>query len=58
MKYLNAKAILPQAVLEQLQQYAEGQVLYVPMRPQNRKLWGEVKGTKPANKSQDFLAGF
>lgn len=46
MKYLNAKTILPQAVLEQLQQYAEGELLYIPKRPQNRKRWGEVQGSK------------
>lgn len=46
MKYLNAKTVLPEAMLEQLQQYAEGEVLYIPKRPQNRRQWGEVKGTK------------
>lgn len=46
MKYLNAKSVLPEAMLEQLRQYAEGQVLYVPKRPQNCKQWGEVQGTK------------
>lgn len=46
MKYLNAKTVLPAAVLEQLQQYAEGEVLYIPKRPQNCKQWGEAKGTK------------
>ena len=46
MKYLNAKSILPKAMLEELQQYAEGEILYVPKRPQNRKQWGEIQGTK------------
>lgn len=46
MKYRNAKTILPEDLLEQLQQYAEGEVLYIPKRPQNHKEWGEVRGTR------------
>lgn len=44
MKYVNAQNILPEEVLKLLQEYAEGELLYVPKRPQNFKQWGEVSG--------------
>lgn len=46
MKYRNAQSVLPEAILEQLRRYAEGEILYIPKRPQNRKRWGEVQGTR------------
>lgn len=50
MKYVNARSVLPEPMLEKLQEYAEGKVLYIPKRPQNRKGWGEVRGSKEITK--------
>lgn len=42
MKYINAKTILPEHLLKELQEYVQGCYLYVPaVQP---KQWGEVSG--------------
>ncbi len=43
MKYINAKDILPENILKQLQTYAAGTLLYVP-KEREEKSWGEVSG--------------
>lgn len=42
MKYINAKDILPEALLQELQQYLQGGYIYVPST--EAKAWGEVSG--------------
>lgn len=43
MKYVNAKDILPEDMLKQLQTYAAGTLLYVPKEGEE-KSWGEASG--------------
>ncbi len=45
MKYVRAADILPQELLEQLQQYVDGAMLYIP-RKEEKKIWGEQTTTK------------
>ena len=40
MRYLNAEDVLPAALLEQIQQYADGIYLYIPRRADHRQSWG------------------
>ena len=40
MRYLNAEDVLPAALLEQIQQYADGIYLYIPRRADHRQRWG------------------
>lgn len=42
MKYINAKTILPEHLLKELQEYVQGCYLYVPAV--QSKQWGEVSG--------------
>lgn len=42
MKYINAKEILPEALVQELQQYLSGGYIYVPSV--QAKGWGEVSG--------------
>lgn len=44
MKYRNATEMLPPQLLQELQQYAQGETLYVPKA--KRKSWGEGTGAK------------
>ncbi len=44
MNYLNAKTILPEALVKELQTYAQGVYLYVPVDQAQQKRWGEVSG--------------
>lgn len=46
MKYINAKALLPDELLEELQRYIQGGYLYVPAKQAQRKRWGEVSGCR------------
>lgn len=44
MKYLNAKAILPDPLVKELQKYIQGGYIYIPVKLEQRKRWGEVSG--------------
>lgn len=44
MKYINAKDILPDALVKELQRYIQGGYLYVPADQAQQKRWGEVSG--------------
>lgn len=43
MKYENAKDILPASLLEEVQKYAEGKLIYIP-KTEKPKGWGEASG--------------
>lgn len=43
MKYENAKDLLPPELLEQVQKYAAGRLLYVPIAEES-KAWGTSTG--------------
>ena len=42
MKYQNASKILPESLVKELQQYVDGEYLYVPSA--RHKQWGEISG--------------
>ena len=44
MKYINANALLPPALVRDLQTYIQGGYLYIPADPTHPKPWGEVSG--------------
>ena len=41
MDYKNATLLLPKDLLLALQEYADGEYLYIPRKAENRKRWGE-----------------
>lgn len=45
MKYKNAAEILPEKLLEELQTYISGEILYVP-QIEAKKEWGSVSGSR------------
>lgn len=45
MKYLNAAEILPKQLLEELQTYIGGSMLYVP-KVSTKKEWGAMSGAR------------
>lgn len=45
MKYENAIELFPKELLEQIQQYAQGKLVYIPKKDE-RKSWGEKSGYK------------
>lgn len=52
MKYKNAQDILPDKLLQELQQYISGGVLYVPSAD-SKKPWGEVSGARTYYKQRN-----
>ena len=46
MKYKNAKKVLPERLLKELQQYVQGEIIYVPGSDEVRARWGENNGTR------------
>ena len=53
MSYKNAAKILPEKLLFEIQQYAEGEVLYIPKKSQKRIKWGEKSGTRKCLAERD-----
>ncbi|MDF2485021.1 MAG: hypothetical protein K0R46_1189 [Herbinix sp.] len=41
MSYMKAELVLPQELLALIQEYAQGQYLYIPKKADNHKVWGE-----------------
>ena len=48
MKYINAKNLLPDALVKELQNYIQGGYIYVPTDQLQQKQWGEVSGYRQA----------
>lgn len=44
MKYINANEILPKPLIKELQNYVQGGYIYVPIKTDERKNWGEQSG--------------
>ena len=46
MRYVKAQDVLPEKLLDQLQQYVDGAYLYVPRKEENRLSWGDRTQSK------------
>lgn len=46
MNYKNGRDVLPPHLLEELQQYIQGEILYIPKQKQDRVPWGELSGSR------------
>lgn len=63
MSYVRADDILPKEILEMVQQYVDGEVIYVPRKSDGYKSWGEKTETKKKlllrnqRLYQEFLSG-
>ena len=44
MEYVNAKILLPDTLVEELQRYIQGGYIYIPAIQEQRKCWGELSG--------------
>ena len=44
MSYVKAEDILPKELIEEIQKYADGQLVYIPRK--NALSWGEKNGTR------------
>ena len=57
MSYVNATDVLPRVLVEEIQRYVDGQLLYIPRKNENSLSWGEKNGTKEklANRNQKIV---
>ena len=46
MSYVNATNLLPEDILELIQNYVEGEMIYIPKKETNKKSWGDNTTTK------------
>lgn len=44
VKYINAKEILPDKLIKELQEYVQAGYVYVPAKNEQHKSWGELSG--------------
>ena len=60
MSYVNAQDVLPKILVEEIQKYVDGQLIYVPRKNENSLSWGEKNGTKEklAERNQKIVNGY
>lgn len=46
MKYQNARALLPEKLVRDIQNYVQGSYLYIPIQQEHKKQWGDNSGSK------------
>lgn len=54
MGYKNGKDILPPILLKQLQNYIQGEIIYIPKKEQTRAGWGENNGTRQSIERRNY----
>ena len=54
MGYIHALEILPEDLIEQIQAYADGQVIYIPKIKSKKCKWGEKTDTKAYFKERNL----
>lgn len=50
MKYVKALDVLPEEIIKIIQEYVDGEYLYVPRKNENHKAWGEKSGIRKSLK--------
>ena len=46
MSYVKADDVLPKMLVEEIQKYVDGQLIYIPRKNENSLSWGEKNGTR------------
>ena len=54
MGYIHALDILPAALVEKIQEYVDGQIIYIPKIKSKRCKWGEKTDAKAYFKERNF----
>jgi len=52
--YKNGKDVLPPDLLNELQKYVEGKLVYIPIKGKKRAGWGENNGTRIVIEMRNF----
>lgn len=46
MEYINAKDVLPETLIFQIQQYIGGSIIYIPKKDNDKKSWGASSNSR------------
>ncbi len=46
MVYKNARGVLPDTLIEEIQKYVDGESIYIPAKTEEKAEWGHRNGTK------------
>jgi len=46
MSYINTRDIIPDEILKVIQNYVDGEYIYIPKKEENKKVWGELTQIK------------
>jgi len=44
LKYTNAKKVLPEKLIIEIQQYVQGETIYIPKQEKEYRSWGSLSG--------------
>lgn len=53
MKYIKAQNVLPEDIVKIIQEYVDGEYIYVPRKDENQKAWGENSGIRSSLKERN-----
>lgn len=53
MKYLKAQNVLPDEIISIIQQFVDGEFVYIPRKSGHQKAWGEKSGAKNSLKERN-----
>lgn len=54
MGYKQANKILPSRLLTEIQDYIDGQYVYIPRKDGSQKMWGENNGSKEITRKRNI----
>lgn len=46
MRYVKVENVLPEHLITIIQEYIQGEYIYIPCKPETRKKWGEASGNR------------
>jgi len=58
MKYSNAYKVLPSDIVKVIQEYVDGEYLYIPRKEEEQKKWGEQSGSRDTLKKRNVQIYF
>ncbi|HBD01726.1 MAG TPA: hypothetical protein DC053_23965 [Lachnoclostridium sp.] len=54
MRYQKANEILPEELVELIQNYIDGEYVYIPRKQENKRTWGQRTGAREERKLRDL----
>lgn len=60
MKYIKANTVFPKHLLDEIQKYVQGELVYIPKSPANYEKWGDNTETKKTieRRNKDIVQAF